>query len=123
MAHFVGGGKMNRVQFMTLGLVLAFVGTQLYFVDTYVLTPEATKVVGQADQSAKDAFQDDQAYNQSQEYYQPFRMASYSTDASMESQKPRKNLTPPKWICWPVFFLGAVFFLHGIALPVQSSSD
>ena len=120
---------VNRVQFMTLGLVLVFIGTQLYFVDTYVLTPRVSKIVNRsasknyqdASNAAQDFYSQNFYQNQSQSY-QPYVQAGYSNNL-VDSAGPRKRLTPPKWICWPVFFLGAVFFLHGIALPSSGSSD
>ena len=116
---------MNRVQYMTLGLVLAFVGSQLYFIDTYVLTPQATKWVGKADKSELDPLQNSNFAAQSpQDYNRVFQQANYSQSTDQNGQwKTLRNITHPKWICWPVFFLGAVFFLHGIALRDSSSSD
>ena len=114
---------MNRVQFMTLGLVLVFVGTQLYFVDTYVLTAKASKIAGQSSSknfnqatNAGRNFYAQNGFGNSANSYQPFVQTGYANTLA-ESAIPRKRITPPKWICWPVFFLGAVFFLHGIALP------
>ncbi len=122
---------MNRVQFMTLGLVLVFIGTQLYFVDTYVLTHKASKLAGQSasktyDQAAGAAqnFYNQNGYQNQSGTFQPYMQTGYSNSLA-DSMLPRKRITPPKWICWPIFFLGAVFFLHGIALPAGGggSSD
>ena len=120
--------QMNRVQFMTTGLVLAFIGAQLYFIDTYVLTSQATKVIGQTEQSlaaeglTTDPNQNDN-FGQSSYYSPSFRQASYANTTSSVNNDSLKRISHPKWICWPVFFLGAVFFLHGLALPSSSEGS
>lgn len=107
---------------MTVGLLLVFVGIQLYFVETYVLTPQATKIVGQklgdttnqAYQGANDFYNNPNGFYQNAGYTQDgFSNNSFGQNVAGSG----KRLSPPRWICWPIFFLGAVFFLHALALP------
>lgn len=104
---------MTRTHYMTMGLVLIFIGIQLYSIDTYVLTSEATEFIqerlGSEENESNDAMQQSA-------YQQPFFQASYSTAQTQTATQPAKEITPPRWLCWPIGFLGSVLTLHGLAM-------
>jgi hypothetical protein len=111
---------------MSLGLLLIFIGTQLYFVETYELTPRVTKLIkrkgggntGDVYEAAGDAYQTTENYYSGDNNY---LTAGYSDSLSGTPVGPNKTISPPNWICWPVFFLGAVLFLHALVLPNKGS--
>ena len=115
---------MSRIYVMTFGLFLIFLGVQVFLVKAYVLTPEASRFVNERFQNP------DKPTLQSYDTYSPFGQASYQypsgygtsigepfTQAAYSMSTPaQRSLAPPSWLCWPIFFLGAVVFLHGLAL-------
>ncbi len=130
---------MSRVYVMTAGLILLFLGVQFYLVRAYVLTPSASQFVNQRfeEPNASAGFGQPAGYSG----YRPFEQANVSQSAYATSPfsqsifgpttngQPRytaasysgipggqRSLAPPKWLCWPVLFFGAVVFLHGVAL-------
>ena len=110
---------------MTTGFLLIFIGLQLNFVKTYTLTPRATKFWAErlAEPSDLTPLQTNYNGNLGERIGSPFSQASY-TNGDYRSQQPlarpmflrAKQVTPPEWICWPIMFVGAVFFLQGILL-------
>lgn len=123
---------------MTIGFLLIFVGIQLNLVDSFVLTSEATKfwherIVDPANELVTDsgAGYPANGYGSAGQYQQqqPSPFQSPYFQASWNGNNPQaqgyqqqsfagapKILTPPSWICWPVFFAGTVFFLHGLSM-------
>jgi len=115
---------MSRVYIMTFGLFLIFLGIQVFLVKAYVLTPDASRFVAERFQNPDTSSRLLQANNN----YSPFGQASYQsgfgssvsgpfTQAAYSLSTPaQRSLAPPSWLCWPIFFFGAVVFLHGLAL-------
>lgn len=86
-------------RFLTIGLVLLFLGLQLRTVETFVLTPKASQFV----ESKMKSFQ--QARN-------PY---AYDSVLLAAGPVPKKYYTPPRWLGWALVSIGAVLVLHGIA--------
>lgn len=140
---------------MTVGLVLILLGTQLYLVKSYLLTPSATRfmaehfnqnqdsqfsgqtgglsagVMNPNQQSAASYSQPGQSWPyyrtaQSENSYAsvssgsavPARLGSLTTSVPQGYQH---RFVPPQWIMWPALFVGAVLFLHGLALRTQAT--
>jgi hypothetical protein len=93
--------------FMTIGLLLAMIGTQLYLVRTYSLKPNAARLVSAMFDEAQPAPPSGGGISSL------FSPASYSASPPLS---PKRNFSPPHWVCWPALFIGAVFFLHGAAM-------
>ena len=124
---------MSRTSAMTIGLVLIFVGIQLYVVQSYYLAPRTNRFLvenfgvqpgTQVDLSTVNPFSSasqNTSPGQSWPYYQsansapPVQQAVYNKVASLASFGTRR-VTPPRWICWPILCLGVVFYLHGLAM-------
>ncbi len=129
---------MSRLASMTFGLILIFLGAQLYLVKSYLLTPSATRFMAEhMGKNSDSRFSSGTATGnpsafpsafsqpgQSWPYYQTSQ-AGYSSSttpaqfASVPTFIPpgyQHRLVLPGWIMWPVLFVGVVFFLHGLAL-------
>ena len=169
---------MSRYTAMTIGFLLIFFGAKLRLVDSYTLTPRASKFyverIKSSDTQANGLIPvannpyannlgsgttgnfnpqyNPQAYNPQGSYGSgfnswgstpnsyssnsnsnsnpnPFRTAGYQSGSDVNSYLAayRRNdnpiagssfagqetIQPPKWICWPVLFLGAVFVIQG----------
>lgn len=120
---------MRRTSIMTLGFVLIFIGIQLHFVQSYVLTQRVSDFLSEksgpvqaqpsygfppANSSANTAFNS------------PYYQASYGAGNSQaplvvppaygNTSVDSRAVTPPRWLCWPILFLGTVVFLHGFSM-------
>jgi hypothetical protein len=113
------GMTMTRTHYMTIGLLLVLIGIQLYAIETYVLTSQASEFLDQRDTSAEN-----QPANQlarQQPFQSPFYSASYAPSTGIgTANQPPKTITPPRWLCWPIGFLGSVLALHGLAMRKSS---
>lgn len=109
---------------MTIGFFLVFVGIQLNLVESFELSPSAARfwnenIVNPASELVSETSFQDQANGprlpwQQASWNGPLRQAS-GLAASLAPASQR-TLTHPTWICWPVFFAGTVFFLHGLSM-------
>lgn len=116
---------MSRTSVMTLGILLIFLGIKLNLVESYQLSPSATRFWMERIEDPAVAYQS-ATYGQSggygfganQGYNSPYQVASYSNynQAGPQLNWAPKTIAPPNWLCWPVFFLGAVLLLHGVSL-------
>jgi len=127
-AHWIP--DMSRISVMTIGFLLIFSGIQLNLVESFVLTPEATKfwhekIVDPANELVVVTDPDsgmDSRNQRSGPFQAPFFQASWAGNNAGQSSVQQHNggapktLTHPQWICWPVFFAGTVFFLHGLSM-------
>lgn len=156
---------MSRYTTMTIGFLLVLIGIKFHMVESYLLTPRATKFwverVGDSGNPVQgvtnnliaqmpngynsgNAFQNNayspfnNSYNsysnsgnrgygaandsvfqsasyQNQNTYQP-RLAASQGMLARTMFGPQKQVTTPKWLGWPILFLGAVFILHGAGM-------
>lgn len=115
---------MRRTSIMTTGFALIFIGIQLNLIESYQLTPRFTNFLsenggGIVTVPANNVAQPSQFSLPSQvnqQFNTPYYQASASSppyNANLQSGATRV-ITPPTWLCWPVLFLGAVVFLHGL---------
>jgi hypothetical protein len=115
---------------MTIGFLLIFVGIQLNVVEQFQLSPQATRfwnerIVDPASELVSEADPYAQARGWQQQpspYQSPYFQASWSNPVTTQNQyglsnpATAKTLMHPSWICWPIFFAGTVFFLHGLSM-------
>lgn len=99
--------EFNRHQFFFLGMFILLIGIQVRMVETYVLSPEATKFLAE------------RAGGKS------FASASESPGTFLAANAPpstavRKSFAPPEWLGWCLISIGAVLVLHSLAMPRPS---
>jgi hypothetical protein len=104
---------MSRTSIMTIGFLLIMMGIKLNMVESYVLSPTATKFWMERIEDPAVAMQN--GYNP---YGQPaqyplFQQASFGL---RQAALPQKTVTPPTYLCWPTFFFGFVLLLHGASI-------
>ena len=89
--------KVNRQQFMMIGLILLFVGIQFRLFDSFTLTSEAS------------AFIDDRLSKIEQQ--DPMT-------AFWSSNVPRgpRTVIPPNWVGWAILSAGGILVMHSLAL-------
>jgi len=97
----------NRNQVFFLGALVLLLGIQVRMVDTYVLTPQATKFL--AERSGNPTL----------------ASAASSPGHFLAANSPatpllRKSIQPPEWLGWCFVSVGAVFVLHSLAMPRPS---
>jgi hypothetical protein len=113
---------MSRTSVMTIGFFLIFAGIQLNFVESFELTPPAARfwnenIVNPASELVSDTTGSPAGFRS------PWQQASWSNPlpgarnlAAGLPANSQRTLAHPAWICWPVFFAGMVFFLHGLSM-------
>jgi hypothetical protein len=90
---------INRNQYFLAGLVLIFLGIQFQRIDTLVLTPECTRLLGEGNNH-------------------PAVAASnlLAPLVGAESQIAPKTIRPPEALSWGLLSAGAVLVLHSLAM-------
>jgi hypothetical protein len=88
--------EFNRNQYFFLGVVILLMGLQFRVVNSYVLTPEATKFIAERTKSGAEG-----------------ALFSLSTDLGAG---PQKVIQPPDWLSWCLMSVGAVLILHSLAM-------
>jgi hypothetical protein len=90
---------INRNQYFLAGLVLLLIGFQFRMVDSFVLTPEATKVL--AKQTGH-----------------PVAAAGDAVESVVgtEPRTPSMTIRPPEWVGWSFLCFGSVLILHSLAM-------
>lgn len=110
---------MNRTVVMTLGFLLVFFGIQLNVVDSYVLTPRMANFLSDKLPN-RPAIQN--PLGPSPQQQGQFAQVGYNNfEPTATAAFPRSGgisqiIRPPEWLGWPIMFLGAVFFLNGLAI-------
>ncbi|OHB67326.1 MAG: hypothetical protein A2V70_09950 [Planctomycetes bacterium RBG_13_63_9] len=90
---------INRNQYFLIGLVLLLLGIQIYLVDSYVLTPECTRIL--AERTGH-----------------PLAAANSAAPALIQSDdlNIKKTVIPPEWLGWAVMSIGSVLVLHAMGM-------
>ncbi|MEM9660467.1 MAG: hypothetical protein AAF961_19050 [Planctomycetota bacterium] len=88
--------EFNRNQYFFLGVLLILLGMQFRWVKTFVLTDEATQFLAERVSSASDS-------------------AAYGFSSDLGAA-PKKVIEPPPWLGWILISVGAVLFLHSLAM-------
>ena len=119
---------MSRTTRMATGFFLIFMGVQLHIVESFTLTPRVAHFL-------HDNFSQDPAavvpviatqtqpalINGRQNYQSPYYQASYDNSASVpviqaasqsQTRTVSRRLQLPRWICWPILFLGAFLIIQ-----------
>ena len=120
---------MSRTSLMSTGFLLIFLGIQLNIVESFTMTPRVSNFVSDnfsgnpnvgpsaiAEANPVPGFGQDA---NRQNYNSPYYQTSYANDTpqfnnSLIPQVHNRTFSPPRWICWPVLFLGAVMILQGL---------
>lgn len=97
----------NRNQFFFLGFFILLIGMQLRMVESYVLTPEATRFLAERSGATAVAAAHDTGLAQ---------VAEQTPLAAVN----RKVVRPPEWLGWCLVSIGAVLVLHSLAMPKPS---
>jgi hypothetical protein len=121
---FTSSTTMNQSKIMVTGFLLIFVGIQLNLVQTYTLSPSATRFWNENLEDLPDELVPVPAVVNGPEPG-PFSQASYGTPQNYQAIQPQmsvpaisgpKQITPPDWLCWPFIFIGAASVFHGLVL-------
>jgi hypothetical protein len=113
---------MSRTTTLTLGFLLLMLGLKLNFVETYQLTPTATRFWIERIEDPNVVAQNSlQQYLPANQFNRPIYQTGYAAPNAIENAlTPQKQIKPPTWICWPVFFLGAFLLLNGLTMKNNS---
>lgn len=113
---------MSRTTTLTIAFLLLIVGLKMRMVQSYQLTPAATKFwIERIEDPEIVARHNLSSFSNGGPSNGIFQSASYSNFAQNNSLiAPQKVITPPNWISWPIFFLGAFLFLSGLSMPKDS---
>ena len=86
----------RRVMCLVLGVLLLLAGLQLRVVETYVLSPGATRVAAK--------------------YFgaDPYTARGTVETIALATSNPRKALTPPRWLGWAMLAGGFVAVAYGV---------
>ena len=103
---------MRRTKIMTIGFVLIFLGIQLNLIESYELTPRFSNFLSETGDASFPTSLNEPVNTP---YYQAAFRSQPKFGSAGVTPGYLKTITPPKWICWPVLFLGTVVFLHGFA--------
>ena len=96
--------EFNRNQYFMMGLVLLFLGLQIKFVDSYVLTEDAATFVAKRLGKDKPAESTGLLAN------------SFASMTSTASAPQHRTVKPPAWLGWAFISVGAVLILHSLAM-------
>lgn len=99
--------EFNRHQFFFIGVLLLLVGFQLRMVESYLLTPEATRLLVERGGTPNVASSG------------PSPMAQFAVENNLVPAAKRL-VVPPEWVGWCLVSIGAVLVLHSLAMPKPS---
>lgn len=118
---------MSRTSLMSIGFLLIFTGIQLNVVESFTMTRRVSNFLSDnftddanANGMATDAQLPVPQYDADrQNYNSPYYQASFANNEAQFQPAPvpqvgNRTINPPRWICWPVLFLGAVMILQGL---------
>jgi hypothetical protein len=124
----------NRNHYMTVGFLMILCGFHFRVVESFVLTPQATKFL--ADQqggfeltgSVISEQNDRVTSNAGGGFLPSYQSSNGGPNWSLASApKPapsgevsQKVITPPNWMGWPMIYLGAVTALFGMTMQKNS---
>jgi len=117
---------------MTVGFLMVFCGFHFRVVESFVLTPQATRFINEQQDGLEltgDLYSDSSlgAVNRDGSFLPNYRQASQAgnrplSNASFsrmtaEPTEEKKVITPPNWMGWPMIYVGAVLILFGLTTP------
>ncbi len=91
--------EINRNQVFIVGVVLVLLGIEFRMMDSFVLTPRATKLLAQ-------------------QTNHPVATATNTLDAltGAETRLPPKVFKPQEWVGWLMISVGSVLILHSMTM-------
>lgn len=91
--------EINRNQVFIVGVVLVLLGIEFRMMDSFVLTPRATKLLAQQTND-------------------PVATATNTLDTltGAETKLPPKVLRPQEWVGWLMISVGSVLILHSMTM-------
>ncbi len=117
---------MNRSKIMVLGFLLIFLGIQLNLVQTYTLSPNATRFWNENLAELPDVDLASVPVAANPYNTATYSQASYGSQPDYGTTQPQMlapavlsgpaQITPPEWLCWPFIFVGAASVFYGMVL-------
>lgn len=89
--------ELNRNQYFFMGLVVLLLGLQLRMVESYTLTPDATRFLAERSKTST------------------ANTALFNLTSDMGAG-PQKMIQPPEWAGWCLLSIGSVLILHSLAM-------
>lgn len=91
--------EINRNQVFIAGVVLVLLGIEFRMMDSFVLTPRATKLLAE-------------------QTNHPVAAATNTLDSltGAETRLPAKVLQPQEWVGWLMISVGSVLILHSMTM-------
>lgn len=93
--------ELNRNHYIIIGVVVLLIGLQLRVVESYVLTPDATRWL-------------------TEHFGDTASQAVSGAAQAISGTGPQQTYVPPEWLGWAAISLGSVLVLHSLALPRPS---
>ncbi len=91
--------ELNRNHYLTIGLVVLALGIQFRRVESFVLTPEATKFIAKRLHS------------------EPTVTTTFVPSLATDPPPEKRVIKPPRWLGWAMVSGGAVLSLYSLVLP------
>lgn len=123
----------NRNHYMTVGFLMVLSGFHFRVVESFVLTPQATRFLNEQHDGLEltgSVYKEDgnkvaaTSGTTTWAQYQPVSqtgrtgtMTAGYTKSETVTGAPKKVITPPTWMGWPMIYIGAVLALFGITMP------
>ena len=113
---------MSRTTTMATGFFLILIGVQLHLVESFTLTPRVAHFLNdnfpQATTTDLSPVPSENFSNPPQPFNSPYYQASFdrpTTPSVGIRTVADRRIAPPRWFCWPVFFLGAFLLIQGLS--------
>ena len=91
--------ELNRNQYFMIGLICLFFGIQVRMIDSVVLNQPTSRIVSEKMKLVSSA-----------------GGAVLLGGASVTSPSSKRTVSPPRWLGWALFSVGAVLVLHSLAM-------
>ncbi len=90
---------ITRNQWFAAGVVIVLLGVQFRMVESYELTPDATRILARQTGHPVASLND-----------------TIESLTGRTQPMPRATLRPPEWLGWSLISLGSVLILHAMAM-------
>lgn len=117
----------NRTHYMTVGFLMVFCGFHFRVVESFVLSPEATKFINEQHDSLQltgnvydaspNAGSTMLGYQNASATKAPnTTTAGFVRSTTSPEGVTQKIVTPPNWMGWPMIYVGAILALFGLTM-------
>jgi hypothetical protein len=125
----------NRNHYMTVGFLMIFSGFHFRVVESFVLTPEATKFLNEQhdgleltgsviDQAGSRPLANNGSFLSQNQFASQSGSPTWNTAGyvrpTTEKIGEQKVVTPPNWMGWPMIYVGAILTLFGLTMQKTS---